>query len=177
MILGDGMPRFQTNFSNDLTVKSFRLYFLWFWQKGGFINDRTLAEYDLGFNTPDYGAACAAANCLATDPSTGKPETLGAWRVRMNRTKTSRVYTEDDSFIKLREVSLNYELPRSVIGKLWSGARFVRLGVAGRNLLTFTKCTCDEPEQGSTATIYGATSNAWKYPSARSFWFTADVGF
>jgi TonB-linked SusC/RagA family outer membrane protein len=177
MVLGDGTPRFQTNFSNDLTFKALHLYFLWFYQKGGFINDRTLVEYDLGFNTPDFGAPCTNANCLAVDPATGKAETLGAWRVRMNRTKTSRVYTQDDSFLKLREVALNWELPRSLVRSFWSGARFVRLGLAGRNLLTFSPCTCDEPEQGSVSTLYGATSNAWKYPSSRSFWFTVDLGF
>jgi hypothetical protein len=144
---------------------------------GGFINDRTLVEYDLGYNTPDYGDKCTASNCLAVDPATGQPETLGAWRVRMNRTKTSRVYTQDDSFIKLREVTLNYDLPRSLVQRYWNSSRDVRIGVAGRNLLTFTNCTCDEPEQGSVATIYGATSNAWKYPSARTYYLTLGVGF
>jgi hypothetical protein len=53
----------------------------------------------------------------------------------------------------------------------------VRLGVAGRNLLTFAPCTCDEPEQGNVSTLYGAASNAWKYPSSRTYYFTVDVGF
>jgi hypothetical protein len=169
-IIGEGTPKFITSLANDFTVKAFRVYFMWFWQKGGLINDRTLVEYDLGFNTPDYAAACTHPTCQAN-------ETLGAWRVRMNRTRTSRVYTQDDSYIKLREATVSFEVPRSFIQRVWSGARFVRLGLAGRNLLTFTDCTCDEPEQGSVATIFGAASNAWKYPSSRSFWFTVDVGF
>ena len=74
-------------------------------------------------------------------------------------------------------MTLNYEVPRSLVRRFWSSARYVRLGLAGRNLLTITNCTCDEPEQGSTSTIYGSASNAWKYPSARSYWFTVDVGF
>src|SRR5262249_4262176 len=125
MILGDGTPRYQTNLSNDIKFKALDLYFLWFYQKGGFINDRTVAEYDLGFNTPDYGDPC-------TDPTCQAGETKGAWRVRMNRTKTARVYTQDDSFFKLREVTLRLDLPNSWVHRVWSGARYARLGLAGR---------------------------------------------
>jgi hypothetical protein len=56
----------------------------------------------------------------------------------------SSAYYSDASYIRLKNVSLAYSLPKSVTGKI--GARNVRLYVRGENLWTFSKFDAWDPE-------------------------------
>jgi iron complex outermembrane receptor protein len=57
------------------------------------------------------------------------------------------VYYNDASFIKFRELSLNYTFPDGVARKL--AAQRASISVAGRNLYTWTKWTQLDPESSS----------------------------
>jgi hypothetical protein len=87
------------------------------------------------------------------------------------------VYTQDASYWKLREASIGIDLPSSIVHRYWGSARFVRLNLAGRNILTFTNFSGGEPDQGSLNSIPGVGSNFVKYPPNRSFFFSVDLGF
>jgi hypothetical protein len=114
--------------------------------------------------------------------SAGQPipdETVGAMRLRLFPAWVTKIDVEDASYIKLREVNLGVELPKSLIAKVWSGARFVRMSVSGRNLLTWTNYTGADPEvsnNGSRNIRIGFDDIA-PYPPSRTFWFNIDVGF
>ncbi|MCW5910189.1 MAG: TonB-dependent receptor [Cyclobacteriaceae bacterium] len=61
-----------------------------------------------------------------------------------NGASASSRFLEDGSYLRLKSVTLGYNLPRSVISKLsFSSARIY---VSGQNLLTFTKYTGWDPE-------------------------------
>jgi hypothetical protein len=62
-------------------------------------------------------------------------------------TNTSR-FVEKGDFVRLKNISLSYSLPKSVLGNIVS----VRVFVSGTNLLTFTKYKGIDPESNSTAT-------------------------
>jgi hypothetical protein len=83
------------------------------------------------------------------------------------------------TYTKLREASLSYELPSSLTRKVWSGARYVKATLSGRNLLIFTKYRGGDPEVlVRAATLYTQwRSDIWPYIPYRSFWFSLDVGF
>src|SRR5262249_54823308 len=49
----DGAPDFNLGFSNDITFKALRLYFLWDYQKGGALTNITNILYDFPGNSPD----------------------------------------------------------------------------------------------------------------------------
>jgi hypothetical protein len=51
---------------------------------------------------------------------------------------------EQPNYVRVKDVSLGYDLPQSFIGK--AGFSRLRLYVTGRNLLTFTKWTGMDPE-------------------------------
>lgn len=51
---------------------------------------------------------------------------------------------ENPDYVRIKDVSLSYDMPQSLIGKL--GLTRLRLYVTGRNLLTFTKWTGMDPE-------------------------------
>jgi TonB-linked SusC/RagA family outer membrane protein len=76
---------------------------------------------------------------------------------------------EDASFMRLKNLTLAYDLPKSLIQKtgFFSGARFF---VTGRNLLTFTKYLGPDPEVDSNLSL-GANPNTKQYS------FGAEISF
>jgi hypothetical protein len=121
--------------------------------------------YDLRKNTPDY-------TILEPDG-----EERGAKRFRLFPKQTV-LYAEDATFVKLREATLSVDLPASLVRNLWSGARYVRASVSGRNLLTFTGYTGFDPEVSNFGAVgIGRNVDVAPFPPSRSFWFSVDVGF
>ena len=76
---------------------------------------------------------------------------------------------EDASFMRLKNLTLSYTLPESILRKtkFFSGARIF---VTGRNLLTFTKYLGPDPEIDSNLTL-GANPNTKQYS------FGAEISF
>jgi len=87
-------------------------------------------------------------------------------------------YTERASYIKLREVTLTWNLPPSVVSHLWAGARDVRLSFSGRNLVVITPYTGMDPEVSNFGNQpVQRNIDVAPYPRSRSFWFTISAGF
>ena len=84
-------------------------------------------------------------------------------------------FVEDGSYLKLRDVVLQYTFGRNQIQRLMGGLGIeqLTLGVTGRNLLTFTGYTGFDPEVGSIRTAY----DGFVYPNFRTFTLKADVQF
>jgi hypothetical protein len=91
--------------------------------------------------------------------------------------RSSRPYVRDNSWLKLREVTLSYDLPRGFLNGVWSGARFTRLSLAARNLLTFSPWWGYDPEGIESGGDTSPVRELGAYPPSRSFWFSIDVGF
>ena len=92
--------------------------------------------------------------------------------------KTLRVTLQDVSFLKLREATLTFQLPPSMVHRFWAGSRYVRLNLGGRNLLTFTPYRTGDPEVNGfvRSAAKGVPFDLWAYPPSRSFWFSVDLG-
>ncbi len=166
--IGDANPDFVMSFGNELTWRRFRLYGLLDWQKGGDIINLTKFLYDLGQNTADYA-----------DPITvnGQQTTVGANRLAEFSHKTA-VYVEDGSFMKLREVSLSYDLPPNLIGKFWGSGHRASLTLSGRNLWTSTNYSGLDPEVSNFGNQNIARNiDVAPFPPSRSFWFGAEIVF
>jgi TonB-dependent starch-binding outer membrane protein SusC len=158
--VGDATPDFQMSFSSDLDYKRFTLGFLLDWKQGGDIINLTELLYDAGQNSVDYEAAGAAR------------------QERFNQGNTS-VYVQDGSYLKLREVTLAYNLPSGFTrGLLGSSVRYARLSLSGRNLLRFTGYRGLDPEVsnfGNQAIVRNI--DVAPFPPSRSFFFSIDLGF
>jgi TonB-linked SusC/RagA family outer membrane protein len=76
---------------------------------------------------------------------------------------------EDASFLRLRNVTLAYNFPESVLSKL-GFVNGVRLYAQGVNLLTFTEFTGFDPEDDNN--IAG-----FEYPTPRQYTFGVDINF
>jgi hypothetical protein len=116
--------------------------------------------------------ADAAAN-------SGDFTTAGVERITNLGDGDSRGYMEDASFIKLRELSLSYEVPSGLLDNaLWSGIDGARLTLSGRNLRTWTNYTGLDPEVSNFGNQPIARNiDVAPFPPSRSFWLGVDVRF
>lgn len=158
--VGDATPDFQMSFSSDLDYKRFTFGFLWDWKQGGDIINLTEFLYDAGQNSVDFVEA-------------------GADRLATFSTGVTQVYVQDGSYLKLREVTLAYNLPEGFTRSLFgSNVRHARLSVSGRNLLRFTGYRGLDPEVsnfGNQAIVRNI--DVAPFPPNRSFFFSIDLGF
>ena len=162
--LKDANADFRVGFSNDIRIKQFNLYGTLDWQKGGTVNNLTRFLFDLTRNTED-------CNDLVNGQSVCVQRNLDF----PNNTGT---YFQDASFVKLRELTVSYELSPEMASSLWSAARFIRLNLSGRNLLTFTDYPGLDPEVSNFGSeSVGRGQDVAPFPPSRSFWFSVDVGF
>lgn len=169
--IGDANPDFRLGFANEFTAGPFSVYGLLDWQSGGNVVNLTAWLYDLSKTADDYADACTIPGCL-------DGETLGDARLRLYPGRTSKVWLEDASFVKLREVTLTYDLPAELVQSVWSRASSLRLSFSGRNLLTFTDYSGMDPEVSNFGTqAIGRNIDVAPYPPSRSFWLSLDLTF
>ncbi len=161
----DATPRYNASLANDVVWKDLRLYMLWDAQKGGVLSNITELEYDANQTSIDY--------VVPRKPG----EATGEQRINAFG-RTVRPYLQDPSYLKLREATLTYDLPQSVVRGLWSGARYVRLSLSARDLLLFTPYHTGDPEvnQIARSSARAVPWDIWAYPPSRSFWFSVDLG-
>jgi hypothetical protein len=88
----------------------------------------------------------------------------------------TRNWTESASFLKLREVTLSYDVPGSTVRGLFGG-RSLRVSLSARNLFTSTNYSGLDPEVSNfgNQAIFRNIDVA-PFPPSRSFWFTLELG-
>lgn len=157
--IGDTEPDFIIHFSNRLAWRNFTLSFLLDWQRGSSIINLTRLLYDANSNSADWksGGQARFNNWLAGNAA---------------------AYVESASYLKLREVTLSYDFPSTLVSGVWNAAKRLRLSVSGRNLLTFSPYSSWDPEVSNFANqpIY-RNIEVTPYPSSRTFWTSLELGF
>ncbi len=86
--------------------------------------------------------------------------------------RVSDFYIEDGSFLRLKNLQVGYNFPKSVVNKLKMGS--LRVYVGGGNLITFTNYTGFDPEIGADVSSDGQGNTNFGidrgvYPQARTF--------
>ena len=155
---GNSNANFQIGFANDLQVRDFRLNFLWDWKEGGDVINLGQFITDLAGTSPDLDT----------------PE----GQARANGTSTGR-YVQDGTYLKLREASLSYSLPTTLLDNWFNGSvRTLNLGIGGRNLLMFSPYDGYDPEVSQFGNVaVGRAVDVLPFPSARHLYFKVDLGF
>jgi TonB-dependent starch-binding outer membrane protein SusC len=154
---GDANPDFQTSFGSDLSYKRFSFGFLWDWKHGGDAINLTQLLYDAFGNSVDQ---VSAGNTRITNWAGGQ----------------TKVYIQDASYLKLREVNVGYDLPADIPQHF--GMRTARISFSGRNLLRFTPYKGLDPEVSNFGNQAIARNiDVAPFPPSRSFFFSIDLGF
>ena len=88
-------------------------------------------------------------------------------------------FVENSGFVKLREITLGYQVPEAFANKLLAGhSKNLRLELSGRNLHTWTKYTGLDPEVSNFSNqAVGRIQDVTPYPPWRSFFFSINTTF
>ncbi|REL38529.1 SusC/RagA family TonB-linked outer membrane protein [Rhodohalobacter sp. SW132] len=157
--IGDLQPDFQMSFSNEFTfLRNFSASFLIHWSQGAEGINLSELLTDSGGNTPDF---------------------FDSNNNRVQREGGTLSYLEDASYVKLREASLYYSLPASVLQRLTGNTvNNARFGITGTNLLMFTDYQGYDPEVNATGrNALGTRVDITPYPSTRKVLFSVQVDF
>jgi hypothetical protein len=157
--VGNVQPDFTMSFGEDFQFMHFHLYGLLDWKKGGNTSDLTAQYFDFGPNLLTDSAA--AASRVTSLFAGGTP------------------YVETGTYVKLREVTLGYDLPAKLVNSIPGGRiSSARLQVSGRNLfVSYPKYTGADPEVSNFGNSNIARNQeVTPYPPARYFFASIDLG-
>lgn len=156
--LGDETPDFQLGWLNEVAWKNFKFSALLDFKEGGEVINLFTFLSDLGGTTADL------------DEQSGIDRT--------NNPGTTR-FIEDGGYVRLREVRLEYNMPRGMLDR-FAGGRIssLNLSLSGRNLKTWTDYFGYDPEVSNFGSVaIGRSVDVAPYPSSKSYYFTVTAGF
>ncbi|HWZ59279.1 MAG TPA: TonB-dependent receptor plug domain-containing protein, partial [Gemmatimonadaceae bacterium] len=156
--VGDFQPSYRMSFGNELSFKGFRFYALVDWSRGGSTINLTALYFDTGPQL--WGDSAFSARRFNKFVAGGVP------------------YAEDASFVKLRQMTLSYDLP-GVVFKWFDHGRIdhAKIQLSGYNLLGWFKYTGLDPEisvNGNQTVTRG--QDITPYPPARSYFIGLNLG-
>jgi TonB-dependent starch-binding outer membrane protein SusC len=148
----ESAPKFTMGFSNDVTWNRWRFHGLVDLRKGGHLVDVTTWIYDNNRTLADTSLS---------------DRRLGAWL------DGYASYVQPAGFVKLREISLSYALPKTLTGRIFaSSACDTRLEVSGRNLKMWSSYKGYDPEVSNFSNVnIGRFQDVMPYPPSRSIFF------
>ncbi|HWG52841.1 MAG TPA: SusC/RagA family TonB-linked outer membrane protein [Gemmatimonadaceae bacterium] len=179
-VLGSIQPDWTGGLSNEFKYRNLSLSFLVDFHEGGSILSisnmfgaytgvfaNTIRGREVDWNNPGIVAK-------GIDQATGQPNTTNVTTEDYNQSffEIHEPWVYDDSWIKLREVRLGLDLPKSLLGGLH--AQSASLSIYGRNLWLHTKVPNIDPEFQYTTSNYQGVEFA-AIPNARTIGFNLQV--
>jgi len=175
--IGVAAPDFRAGLNTTFAFKRFSVTGLLDWSQGGEIYN----------GTAHWGNQdCASYLCDQFDKSADQRIAEGFYQVGLyNGASANEAFVEDATFLKLRELSVNYTFNRSELNKIGLGRWMseIRVGVIGRNLLTFTPYKGLDPEVAPLSELNGGqaafrTRMDWfQYPQFRTITANIEIAF
>lgn len=168
--MGQSIPDFYGSLTNSFTIfDNFNFSFQFYWSVGGKIYNNLMQT--TMHDGERYGQQL-------------NKEVLNSWQepgddtdvprfVYNNSTRSnyqSSRFLEDASFLRLRNVSLSYDLPKRILGN--SGIDNASVFVNGDNVLVFTNFKGNDPEQGLSGLI-----TTTEVPNVRTFTVGLSLSF
>lgn len=149
---GSGLPEFEVGYTLNMNWKSFDFSMNWYAALG--------QEVMNGFNAWAYGFGRhkdLIYQWSENNPTSSIPAYQNDMRRHSNYLGYSDHWLEDGSYLRLRQVSLGYSIPRKKIED-W-GINRLRFYVRAQNPLTFTKYSGYNPEVGGGIAARGLDKN------------------
>ncbi|ANE52105.1 SusC/RagA family TonB-linked outer membrane protein [Flavisolibacter tropicus] len=191
MYLGNSQPDWIGSIYNDLRYKQFSLSFLFDAQQG-LKKYNQMANFMAAFGIATYTENRRETVVFEGVKSDGSPNTKPVWLgqgvgpdgvnygngfYRNVYRGVSENFVEDASFVKLRNVTIAYQLPESLLHK----TKFITgasIALSGNNLWLSTDYTGFDPESSSNSAASLADGFAgFTYPATRSYMVTLNLSF
>jgi hypothetical protein len=145
------------------------LYALLDRQQGGMLANGTWRHYDLGQNSVDY------------DQLTSTGLKIGDVR-RTSYNQVTRIYYQDASYTKLREVTFSWNVPPRYLQSVTSRVSSAKVSFSGRNLKWWTNFRGGDPEAqnfgaGNVPDAVQRNRELAAYPASKSYWLNLSLDF
>lgn len=172
--LGSPFPKFDYGLTFSASYKNFDMNMFWQGVSGNKIWDAKRAwQY-----TFDYGSGKVTDVLRSWTPQNTNTDIPRASFIDpANNKRSSSFYVEDGSYLRLKNLSIGYNLPASLMKKLKiTGARFY---LSGQNLITITKYKGYDPEVGRSdlTGLFSAGVDVSAYPQAKLISAGIDLSF
>jgi hypothetical protein len=151
-VLGNVNPRWVGGWNNAFRIKHFTASFLFDFHEGGkfFSNTNMMCDQSgmcantLQGRAVDWNKPGIVANGI--DQTTHQANTINVTSEQYFQSLwlINQAYTYDDSYVKLREVRIGYDLPSTLANRF--NAQSVNVALVGRNLWTHSNVPNIDPE-------------------------------
>ncbi|CAN5336312.1 TonB-dependent receptor [soil metagenome] len=168
--IGDVNPDFNASLNNTMQWKGVSLNTLFTWVHGGNIYNRTRQGPFNEERDPVFDQR-------------GKPQAekkpVNYYQGFFDAARANEYFVEDGSYVRLRELSVNWQLPQSLAKALGlGGVQTPRIGLVGRNLWTRTNYTGYDPDvSASSDKPFTYRVDAFNYPAYRTVTAMVEFGF
>jgi len=159
-LVGDATPDFQMSLSTDVEYEAWSFGMLWEWKEGGDVINLTELLFDAGANSADWNSG-------------------GSQRWADFLSGLTQPYIQDASYIKLREATIAFRLPRALTAQLFgSVVENARISLSGRNLIRITDFRGIDPEVSNFGNQAIARNiDVAPFPPSRSLFLSIDLDF
>jgi TonB-linked SusC/RagA family outer membrane protein len=190
-LIGNSQPRAIWGINNSVSYKSFNLSFLFdmrsgfqrFNQLGNFMSAFGIAKYTEDrndtrvFNGVVAGGAANTQNVWLGQQVGPDGRNYGDGFYRLIHRGVTENFIEDAGWVRLRTLSLSYNLSNSVLKK----SKFIKaatVSLTGNNLFLWTKFSGFDPESSSTSADSNADGfSGFTYPGVRSYFLSLNINF
>lgn len=168
--IGDVNPDFNASLNNTMQWKGLSVNTLFNWVKGGNI-------YNLTRQWPFNEERDPIFDQRNKPQAERKP--VNYYKVFYNGINANDFFVEDGSYVRLRELSVNYQLPAALVRTLRLGSvQAPRIGLVGRNLWTSTNYSGYDPDvSGGAGKPFTYRVDNFSYPAYRSLTAMFEFGF
>ena len=169
-ILGNAIPRYLFGLTGSATYRGLSLS----WIVRGALDFQVVNVSRAGMESPG-GSTNMLPSVMNYWTTTNHTNTMTALNIGPYDGMTSR-WVEDGSFVRLQNVTVGWEVPSSLGGRL--GMQRLRMYVSGQNLFTATRYSWYDPEISSRGT--SDLTLGWDdsgYPGTKTVTFGMNVGF
>ena len=181
-IAGNPIPDFTGGFNNQITYKGLSLQAFFQYSKGNDIFNLFRSDLRRGYSTNYLKENLLAWKQEGDVTDVPRNVQLDPARNHNSYSRPSDAFLEDGSFLRLRTLTLAYQLPSEWVGKL--GFRNFRIYATGTNLLTLTDYSGFDPEV-NIAQVNNANQNGGfqfgidrgLYPMNKSYTLGVSVDF
>ncbi|MCF0073863.1 TonB-dependent receptor [Dyadobacter sp. CY261] len=169
-LIGNAQPKFQGGITNTLSYLNFDLSFFFQGTYGNKLFNQNKQQLELL-----TGQQNASVTALERWTPTNPTNVIQRAFEDPAPVNTSR-YVEDASFLRLKNVTLGYNLPKAIASKIHASQ--IKLYVSAANLLTWTKYTGFDPEVSrNEQSTLGQGIDYSVYPGSKSFLGGLSISF
>nr|WKN34624.1 TonB-dependent receptor [Tunicatimonas sp. TK19036] len=171
-VIGSAQPNFTWGFDNKISFKNVSLSFFFQGSQGNEMVNLNLGDLANVNGQQNVLAEAGLNRWTPQNPSNRYARALAT----ANDNVFSSRFVEDASYLRLKNVTLSYNLPSSILERIRLSN--LRIYVSGTNLWTLTNYSGYDPEgnaYGQTTNIVGVDFGS--YPQAKTYTVGLNIGF